>query len=188
MSDSGQQSRDFPENTTTPDKNIVSVAEVIGDFISKINSGKKTKEVPLDDISDQYAGIIFAFTQLISSKIITPHQGTNLLRKFYEYDTGKLLRVGQLEKLLTHDKVKKYESSIMPNIMQRSKKDEILQGLKNSEVGETNETSEMVKPIELDKPNEPSEVGESGNVVEEKKLEKNTELTLSEAQILQTEL
>lgn len=96
-----------------------------------------SKDIPIHqqipDISQEFAGIVFALNQIISSGVLTQRQGVNLMRQFYEYDTGQTLRVSFLENIVMHEKVKNYETKIMPNIMKRFKKDESLKKIQETE-------------------------------------------------------
>lgn len=131
------------EETANP-KQTPDIEDVLKTFITRLDSTglSGVKEVPIHEqsteISREFAGIVFAMNQIISAGILTQRQGVNLIRQFYEYDTGKTLRVSALETIVMHDKVKKYEASIMPNIMKRFEKNELLRKLQEAEKEEEN--------------------------------------------------
>jgi len=146
---------------------------IIGNTVSATISGKEQtapkvevlnefKETQITDIpiSSEFAGMIFFATQLISRGVLTQLQGANLIRQFYEFDTGKYLQPKEIKSLLWHAKVKEYEKSIMPNIeakykrrtlleeaeremLEKSKKTEVLDD-KKDQVLEVSEPAETI--------------------------------------------
>lgn len=95
-------------------------------YFNDIND-QKDEELP---ISDEFAGMIFFATQLAKNKQIEVEKAMGWLRQFYEFDTGKLLKVNQINALLYHKKVMSYSESIKDNIKIRYDK---LQRLKKIE-------------------------------------------------------
>jgi hypothetical protein len=145
---------------------------IIGNTVSSTISGERAeppkvevlnafKETPIVNIfiSAEFAGMIFFATQLISRNILTQLQGANLIRQFYEFDTGKYLQPKEIKSLLFHEKVKQYETSIMANIEAKYKRRTLLEEaeremMEKSKVAEVkkeqNETEVKVKedPVE----------------------------------------
>lgn len=131
-----EQDNSAKNKEQTPD-----IEDILKNFINRVSSAvpaeTNPKDIPiheqLPEISQEFAGIVFALNQIISSRILTQRQGVNLIRQFYEYETGKTLRVSFLENIVMHEKVKNYETRIMPNIMKRFTKDESLRKLQEDE-------------------------------------------------------
>lgn len=127
-----------------PKEQTPDIEDVLKNFITRLDPTglSNPKDAPIreqiPEISQEFAGIVFALNQIISSGILTQRQGINLIRQFYEYDTGKMLRVSTLESIVMHEKVKKYETSIMPNIMKRFEKNESLKKLEQTDHTEQN--------------------------------------------------
>jgi hypothetical protein len=86
-------------------------SELFGHFGGQ--DDENTNEAP---VSDQLAGIILLIGQLVKGEFTDEKFGIDLLRQFYEYDTGHILRPGKLKWLIGHPKVAEYADKIKPNI------------------------------------------------------------------------
>jgi hypothetical protein len=109
---SGADNRDNMESVT----NITdTLRKEIEKMLPEVKVEQEESDKPLE-ISSEFAGIIFVLTQLAKSNIISEIAFTSTLRQFYQYETGNMLRSGQLEALLLHEKVMNYDAKIKDNV------------------------------------------------------------------------
>lgn len=67
-------------------------------------------------ISKELAGIVIAVRELYRTKLLTQDQLVSVLRQFYEYDTGAMLKPSQLQSLTQHKLVVECDARYATNI------------------------------------------------------------------------
>lgn len=91
-------------------------------------------------IRNELAGIVVALRELNRASVISTDLFISLLRQFYEFDTGKLLRAEQLQALCKHKLVTEYDAAIAINVAafsERRKRTDlrVLDELVNEKIG-----------------------------------------------------
>jgi len=72
------------------------------------------------NISSELAGVIVTIIQLVrSAKVLSNEQGFDFIKQMYELDTGKFLKVSQIQSLFYHKKVKAYDEKILAQVKVR---------------------------------------------------------------------
>lgn len=78
--------------------------------------GTLTQDLTDLDISAEFAGIVFFVSSLTKIQLFDPERAMQLLRLYYEYDTGKMLNVSQIQSLIMNKKTEMYANKISENI------------------------------------------------------------------------
>lgn len=74
------------------------------------------------EISREMAGVIFALEQLVKSEEMKFDRAINLLRIFFEADTGEMLKANHIKSLLCHKLVYEYVDRVGPNFEKRKER------------------------------------------------------------------
>lgn len=98
------------------DKELEKADESTADIDEDVYFGTLTQDLTELQISDQFAGIVFFLSTMAKSNVIDPEKAVGWMRQYYEYDTGEMLRVNQIQSLLLNKKTEKYAESIIDNI------------------------------------------------------------------------
>lgn len=94
----------------------------INDFMNKDEGRKVEQEDAELDISKEMSGVIFAIEQLVKSEELKFDRAINLLRIFFEADTGEILKANHVKALLHHKFVLDYVERVKPNFEKRKER------------------------------------------------------------------
>ena len=104
------------------------ISSTLSKTVEAIAGAGESEEVlpaPVQDtdeiaISSEFAGVVFGFMQAAKAGVISEEVSMDMIRQFYEIDTGALMTPDKIYAVLSHKKIYEYFERVKPNLEART--------------------------------------------------------------------